>query len=151
MDGDFRIGHWLVEPSLNTISSNGASRHIEPKVMAVLMCLVRSQNAVVSKQQLIEEVWKDTFVTDDVLTRSISELRDTFGDDARNPVIIQTIPKQGYRLLLKVEPRVHEHLQPGSTSQFGARRWVTAAAFLLAVLIAGLASFRRRMRDCPPF
>ena len=133
MNNGFRIGQWLVEPSLNTVSCNGASRHLEPKVMAVLVCLAKAENAVVPKQQLIEEVWKDTFVTDDVLTRCISELRDAFGDDARNPGIIQTIPKQGYRLLLKIEP------QEDPVSTLGTRRRVMAAVLVLPVLIAGFA------------
>lgn len=133
LQGDFRVGEWLIEPTLNAVSRNGAGRHLEPKVMAVLVCLAKAQNAVVSKQQLIAEVWKDTFVTDDVLTRCISELRDSFGDDARNPAIIQTIPKQGYRLLLKVEPKE----QAASTSL--VPRWIVAAVLVLALLIAGFA------------
>src|SRR5262249_13341716 len=55
-----------------------------------------------SKEKLMSTVWADTFVTEDVLIRSISELRKAFADDARNPHYIQTIPKNGYRLLLPV-------------------------------------------------
>ena len=102
MKGDFRIGSWLIEPTLNRIGRNGSSRHLEPKVMRVLVCLAEGKGKVVSKQQLVNECWTGTFVTDDVLTRSISELRDAFGDNARDPRIIQTIPKQGYRLVLPV-------------------------------------------------
>src|SRR5581483_10081351 len=47
-------------------------------------------------------VWTDTFVTDDVLTRSISELRKIFADNPKNPRFIQTIPTGGYRLMLPV-------------------------------------------------
>ena len=51
----------------------------------------------------MQTVWADTFVTDDVLTRSISELRKVFDDDKKNPRFIQTIPKGGYRLIAPVE------------------------------------------------
>src|SRR5437899_1336585 len=102
VNGDFRIGAWLIEPTLNRISRDGASRHLEPKVMAVLVCLTRAKNAVVSKQQLIDEVWQETFVTDDVLTRSISELRRVFDDDAKESQVIQTIHRQGYRLIAPI-------------------------------------------------
>ena len=55
-----------------------------------------------SKEKLIQSVWPDTFVTDDVLTRSISELRKVFEDDAKEPRFIQTIPRSGYRLVAPV-------------------------------------------------
>jgi Tol biopolymer transport system component/DNA-binding winged helix-turn-helix (wHTH) protein len=133
VNGDFRIGRWLVEPTLNRISQNGASRHLEPKVMQVLVCLTKAQGQVVSKQQLIEEVWKGTFVTDDVLTRSISELREAFGDDARDSRIIQTIPKQGYRLLLPIT-----HPAEGAKRvRYRSARKVRFATLALGLLVAG--------------
>src|SRR6185295_4464212 len=67
--------------------------------MHVLVCLAEHPGEVVAKEHLIRTVWPDTFVTDDVLTRSISELRRVFGDDAKEPRVIQTIPKSGYRLI----------------------------------------------------
>jgi TolB-like protein/Flp pilus assembly protein TadD len=99
---DFRVGAWLVRPSLNTVSRNGASFHLQPKAMEVLVSLARQPGEVLPKDQLLETVWADTFVTDDVLIRSISELRRVFEDDAREPKVIQTIPKRGYRLLAPV-------------------------------------------------
>lgn len=101
---DFRLGTWLVQPSLNTISRNGASIHVEPKMMQVLVYLARQSGEAVSKDELLKAVWPDTFVTDDVLIRSISELRRILQDDAHEPRIIQTIPKRGYRLLPKLDP-----------------------------------------------
>ena len=47
---DFRIGSWLVQPSLNTVSQNGKIFHIEPKVMEVLVCLARHAGETLSKQ-----------------------------------------------------------------------------------------------------
>jgi adenylate cyclase len=100
---DFRLGPWLVEPSLNTVSRNGASVHLEPKVMEVLVCLAGHPGEAVPKEQLLKTVWPDTFVSDDVLIRSVSELRRVFEDDAREPRIIQTIPKRGYRFIAPVD------------------------------------------------
>jgi TolB-like protein/DNA-binding winged helix-turn-helix (wHTH) protein len=99
---DFRLADWLVQPSLNSVSRNGSSLHLEPKVMDVLVCLARRAGEAVPKDELIKAVWADTFVTDDALIRSISELRRIFEDDAREPRVIQTIPKRGYRLMAPV-------------------------------------------------
>jgi DNA-binding winged helix-turn-helix (wHTH) protein/Flp pilus assembly protein TadD len=104
MDLDFRLGPWVVRPSLNSVALNGKAARVEPKAMEVLLCLAKHAGDVVSKEQLIGMVWADTFVGDDALTRCISELRKAFDDDPRAPRIIETIPKRGYRLLERVEP-----------------------------------------------
>ena len=103
MANDFRLGEWLVQPSLDSVSRNGIALHLEPKVMEVLVCLVGHAGETVSKDELLKTVWPDTFVTDDGLIRSVSALRRVFEDDARSPRVIQTIPKRGYRLVATVE------------------------------------------------
>jgi len=104
VDNDFRVGPWLVQPSLNSISENGTSTRLEPKVMEVLVCLSNRAGESITKEELLQTVWPDTFVSDDVLKRSISELRRVFGDDAHESRFIETIPKRGYRLVAPVKP-----------------------------------------------
>jgi Tol biopolymer transport system component/DNA-binding winged helix-turn-helix (wHTH) protein len=102
MDGDFRIGDFLVQPQLNCIAGPDGEEHIEPKVMEVLMYLARHSGEVLPKNRIIQAVWVDTFVTDDVLIRAITALRKAFGDDPSKPKIIQTVPRKGYRLMVSV-------------------------------------------------
>jgi DNA-binding winged helix-turn-helix (wHTH) protein len=103
VQGDFLIDDWLIQPQINTVEKGVKRWHLEPKVMQVLVQLALCPNEVLSKERLIEAVWRDTFVGDDVLVRCISEIRYVFGDDARSPRIIQTIPKGGYRLIAPVK------------------------------------------------
>lgn len=102
MDSDFQLGAWRVQPQLNRVACEQRSVRLEPKMMGVLVCLAKRSGEVVTKEQLVHEVWPDTFVTDDVLIRCISELRKAFGDSAGQPAVIETIPKKGYRLLIPV-------------------------------------------------
>jgi adenylate cyclase len=99
---DLRVGSWVVTPSLNSIASQGRTARLEPKVMEVLVCLAQHPGDTVSKEQLFQAVWPRTVVTEDVLKRCIAELRRAFGDDAREPHIIETISKRGYRLVAPV-------------------------------------------------
>src|SRR5258707_534515 len=99
---DFRVGEWIVQAELNSMTRDEVVRHIEPKVMKVLLTLSAQQGRVVPKEELISAVWPDTFVTDDVLTRCISILRRITEDDPQTPHFIQTIPKVGYRLVAPV-------------------------------------------------
>jgi len=93
LKGKFRVGDWLIEPQLNGITGHNKTTRIERKMMQVLVCLAEHAGEVVTKENLIREVWGDTFVTDDVLTRCISELRKAFDDSAKGPHFIQTIPR----------------------------------------------------------
>src|SRR5436305_11418928 len=104
MEAEFCIGDWLVFPRLNRLESNGRTVRLEPKVMQVLVCLAEQPGEVISKEQLLRTVWADTFVTDEVLTRAISELRRVFQDDAKAPHVIETVPKGGYRLIAPSMP-----------------------------------------------
>ena len=102
LDTDFRVGQWLIQPQLNLIQGPDGATSVEPKGMEVLVCLAKYAGEVVPKERLMQTVWADTFVTDEVLTNSIWELRKAFGDDAKNPQVIQTIFKKGYRLIAPV-------------------------------------------------
>lgn len=102
MQGDFSVGDWYVQPNLNCVEKDGSSFHLEPKVMQVLVLLAAHPGEVLSKDRLLNAVWSGVFVGEDVLTRSISEIRRVLDDDARSPRVIQTIPKAGYRLIASV-------------------------------------------------
>jgi DNA-binding winged helix-turn-helix (wHTH) protein len=92
----FRIGEaYHVEPSLNRVTGPDGIARLEPKMMQVLVCLAERAGQVVPKERLFQSAWPDTAVTDDVLTRAISELRRLFKDDPRNPQVIETIAKGG--------------------------------------------------------
>jgi tetratricopeptide (TPR) repeat protein/DNA-binding winged helix-turn-helix (wHTH) protein len=99
---DFFIADWRVRPALGTLERGGASVPIEPRAMQVLACLARHAPEVVSKQRLMREIWGDAFVTDEVLSHAVWELRKAFGDEARSPRYIQTLARKGYRLLAEV-------------------------------------------------
>jgi len=104
MQGDFRIGDRTIVPTLNQILHGGSAVHVEPKVMRVLLAVAARRGEVARRDELIQEVWGDAFVTDDVLKRCISDLRKALGDDRQHARFIETIPKVGYRLVAPVEP-----------------------------------------------
>lgn len=107
----FWVGDWYIEPMLNRVQSEDEEIQLEPKVMDVLLCLAQRPGKTVTKDQFKDEVWTDTVVTDDVVSRCISELRKVFDDDPEDPSYIETIRKTGYRLIASVErPRSTETL-----------------------------------------
>ena len=146
MEGDFRIAEWLVQPRLGAVQSEGRTERIEPKCMQVLVHLANRPGEVVSKEELIRVVWADTFVTDEVLTRAISELRRAFSDDAKRPRLIETIPKIGYRIIAPVQPVPVTHIkgERSSPSLSWKRAGVVLLLSSLAVVLALVLRFSFR-------
>ncbi len=149
----FCAGDWLVDPEINALARDGVVRHVEPKVMSVLLVLALRQSHVYSKEEIIAAVWPDTFVSDDALTRCISILRRITEDNPHAPRFIQTVPKRGYRLIapiseLPVEASAAKlplnsslHLQPGQPGEAGTAPVVTVLApASLAAKVPGLAA-----------
>jgi DNA-binding winged helix-turn-helix (wHTH) protein len=88
----------------NRMVRAGAETEIEPKVGDVLRYLAERPLQVVSRESLIDAVWKGASVSDDVLSRCATVIRRLFDDDARAPRVLETITKRGYRLIAQVRP-----------------------------------------------
>jgi TolB-like protein/DNA-binding winged helix-turn-helix (wHTH) protein len=130
----FALGPWTVLPNQNRIERKPEAIHLEPKVMEVLCVLARAQGEVVSRQNLLEEVWAGTYVTDEVLSRAVSVLRSRLGDDRKNPQYIGTVPKSGYRLIKPTTPLVEPGTEPAPLEQRPVRRWKRVPHVLIGVL-----------------
>lgn len=104
--GSLELGDWLVQPDQNRISRRGRSVQLEPRLMDVLVFLAERAGQVVSRDQLVDGVWKVEFITEWAITRAIAKLRRALGDTAGQPRYIETISKRGYRLLVPVTAAV---------------------------------------------
>ena len=114
LESGFRLAQWDVHPRRGLLVSRGRARRVEPRAMDVLTCLAREGNAPVRRSEFIKEVWQGRVVTDEVLSRCISQLRARLDDDPRIPRFIETLPKIGYRLL--IVPILLEATAPQSPS-----------------------------------
>ena len=98
------IGEWLLEPGAGRLSCAEQSVTLRPQLVELLLSLTRRAGSVVSKQELIEQVWNGRSISESALTRAITELRHALGDSIGEPRYIETIPKRGYRLLAATSP-----------------------------------------------
>ena len=72
---------------------------LRPKTFAVLAYLAQHRGELVTKRDLLDAVWKDIAVTDDMPRISVRELRRALGDDTKAPRFIETVRGQGYRFI----------------------------------------------------
>ena len=78
---------------------DGTEVALPPRVLGVLEVLIDRPGQVVARQELLDGVWKDAFVTDTSLAEAVSFLRQALGDDPQVPRYIQTVHRRGYRFL----------------------------------------------------
>lgn len=98
-----RIGNWIFDPETRRICGSRGETRLSPKAAAVLGALAETPGRVWSRDALLERVWPNVIVTEEVLTHAIAELRRAVHDNSRAPSLVETIHKSGYRLLPKVE------------------------------------------------
>jgi DNA-binding winged helix-turn-helix (wHTH) protein/Tol biopolymer transport system component len=96
------FGPFTFDPNRRLLSRDGQEVALPPRVLSVLELLLQQAGEVVSRQTLIETIWKDAFVTDTSLAEAVSALRQVLGDDSQAPTYIQTLHRRGYRFVAPV-------------------------------------------------
>jgi TolB-like protein/DNA-binding winged helix-turn-helix (wHTH) protein len=145
VESGFRLGLLTIDPRAGEVVGPGGAQKLDPKVMGVLVMLAQNAGQVLSRADLLDRLWPNVVVTDDVLSRCIYELRRQLGQAAGNETfknLIETLPKRGYRLKgevapLAAPPRASQHT-PEHRAQ---RRVVVIAAAVAAISIAGAAAY----------
>ncbi|MEN8712406.1 MAG: winged helix-turn-helix domain-containing protein, partial [Arenicellales bacterium] len=99
----FTVGDYRVEPAALRVIGNDQTSRLEPRAMQLLVYFAIHAGRVISRTELEQQVWQGRVVGEDALTNSISKLRRILGDNARQPHIIETVPKTGYRLIAGVQ------------------------------------------------
>jgi tetratricopeptide (TPR) repeat protein/DNA-binding winged helix-turn-helix (wHTH) protein len=99
----YRLGEVEVHPLQGYIYRHGEELYLRPKSLHVLLFLIEHCDRRVSKEELMQAVWKEATVTDDALVQSIREIRKALGDDPHHPEFIKTFPRIGYHLICPVE------------------------------------------------
>jgi DNA-binding winged helix-turn-helix (wHTH) protein len=131
--GRHRIGGWEFSAATGELRRRTDVRRLEPRAARALELLCEANGEVVSHEQLIAGVWGGRSLSDNSVAVVIGQLRRALDDDAREPRLIETIPKRGYRLRVEPDAEVPTIRRESVL--------VVAAALSLLFLAAGLAVF----------
>jgi TolB-like protein/DNA-binding winged helix-turn-helix (wHTH) protein/Flp pilus assembly protein TadD len=147
-NGEFYLGDWLIQPSLDRVTRDQQTRTVPPRFMDLLVFLAEQRGTVVSKSQIVDEVWGGDIVTDGALTHAVAVLRQTLDDDARHPRYIETIPRRGYRVIAGVrsdgELRESIPRKTAAGSGWGVRISLVAVSAVLATSAVWYVSVKDR-------
>src|SRR5580658_534182 len=93
----YRFGEFVLNPGMRSLSRADSPVSVTSKAFDVLLFLAQNPNRLVTKQELLEAVWGDTFVEEGNLTQYISHLRKALGDNSEDAHLIVTIARKGYQ------------------------------------------------------
>lgn len=179
-ESPFQFGEFQLDPARGTLLFRGSPVKLQPQPYKVLHCLLTHAPAIVSREQLGEFVWGERGVhveLEQSLGYCIRQIRQVLGDSATDPLYIETLPRQGYRFIGKLNsalspmpaeappptdvssqplariplPASAESPSPPSQSHSPFRRWryLLAAALLLSAVAVWAAVERHRSTAQP--
>ncbi len=99
-----RFGPFLIDVRERVLLRDGQPVPLTPKAFDLLAALVAQPGRLISKEDLLQEVWPETFVEESNLAYNVFALRKALGDPAENGQYIATVPKRGYRFMATVTP-----------------------------------------------
>jgi TolB-like protein/DNA-binding winged helix-turn-helix (wHTH) protein len=102
MSNLYRFGQFVLDPSRRTLSRADSPVSVTPKAFDVLLFLAQNPNRLVTKEELLQAVWGDTFVEEGNLTQYISHLRKALGNNSEDTRLIVTIARKGYQFTADV-------------------------------------------------
>jgi predicted ATPase/DNA-binding winged helix-turn-helix (wHTH) protein len=116
------FGPYLLDEANECLRRDDEAIPLRPKAYGVLRYLLSHPGVLVTKQQLLDAVWPDTFVGDSVLKDSIRQLREALGDEAKSPQFIETRHRRGYRFIapLREAPSRNAPSNTSVSSRFSA-------------------------------
>lgn len=127
-ENTFLVGEWQVRVDGLSIQNKHQQKDLDSKVMQLLVYLLDNRQRVVTRNELLDQLWKNQDVADDVLNVAISSLRKALGDDFKTPVYIKTLPRKGYQLIAPIKVMMSKHR---SVKQ----NWLIATLLMLVVAI----------------
>src|SRR5262249_55130192 len=152
------VGEHVVDVDTLRLLTRPGER-LTPKAAAVLMQLARAGGRTLSRDELLNEVWKGTCPTPDVLTQAVKDLRRALGDDLHAPRFVETLPRLGYRLVAPARfiddstasafaPGVHadDSAKPATKQRHPGRRWLIGAVAVATTAVFAL-GLRRQQAD----
>src|SRR5436305_5360217 len=131
--GRHHIGGWEFSPATGELRRRTDVRRLEPRAAKTLEMLCEANGELVSQEQLIAGVWQGRALSENSVAVVIGQLRRALDDDAREPRLIETIPKRGYRLR-----STGEAIEPSRNRRAVAIVAIAGVLLLIAALAASL-------------
>src|SRR5262252_3893587 len=99
----YTFDDYTLDPEHYELRQAGRLLRLEPRVFDLLVYLVQHPGRTVTKEELLEQLWPNQFVTDDSLTTAVAQVRRALHDTGQAQRYIQTVRRRGYRFIASIE------------------------------------------------
>ena len=148
----YEFGEFRLDPAARVLARRNHPIALPPKSFDLLMLLAERRGRVLERDELIRQLWPDTFVEEGNVTYQVSALRKALGEDGSK--WIETVPKHGYRFtapVREVQPEDTRERKPSSMpipprGRLGPQLWRAAAGLALVAVVAAFVAFRNTSR-----
>lgn len=101
----YDFDRFTLDASERVLLRDGRPVRLTPKEFETLLALVRGAGRVMPKEELLREIWPDTFVGEATLAQNVFTLRKALGEPSGGGAFVETVPRRGYRFAVEVRER----------------------------------------------
>lgn len=118
-----RFGDCELDLGRRELRRGSKAVHVEPQVFDLLTYLVTNRDRVISKDEIIEKVWRGRIVSEATLSSRINSARSAIGDSGTAQAYIRTLPRRGFRFVGEAQEAGEKRGQPGGPTMAAASRF----------------------------
>lgn len=145
----YHFGSFCLNQAEQQLLRNGQPVRLAPKAFELLRVLVQKRGCLVTKEQLLQEVWPDVFVEEANLSVNIASLRKTLDEGDGQQPCIETVPKHGYRFVAHVSELAYRGVSNSvAVLPFENEGCGAAGEYLSAGLMESITNNLRSLRVC---
>jgi TolB-like protein/DNA-binding winged helix-turn-helix (wHTH) protein/Tfp pilus assembly protein PilF len=145
----YEFGPFVLETAKRRLLHGRDPVPMAPKVLETLLVLIKNRERVVTKDELLKQLWGETIVEEGGLTRNISILRKTLGEKPDDHQYVVTVPARGYQFVAEVRevranddtPESPTPVAPASSGRVTPRGWFVGAGFAAVVVLLGTTTY----------
>jgi TolB-like protein/DNA-binding winged helix-turn-helix (wHTH) protein/Flp pilus assembly protein TadD len=139
----YRFENFVFDPDAAGLLDSGQPVALEPQVFSLLKYLIENRGRIVSKDELIDEIWQGRAISDAALNTRIRAVRRALGDGRAQQKFLRTYPKRGFQFVAETKCfESGDEVDAPVTASHTLRRagvWAVAAILILALAILGTA------------
>jgi len=113
--GAFEFGDHRVNLDTFELFLGETQLAVEPQVFSLLSYLIHNRDRLITKEELLDELWGHRYVSESALSTQIKSLRKVVGDDGQRQAVIQTVRGRGYRFVAPLKKQADSHPLPANS------------------------------------